>query len=179
MKTGAMTKSKLAEWIVQTAPSARLIPRELIATAKVPGGVELRLVRHGGDHIIMVDSQRADEQPPRRLGRSPRHHVVRAHARARRAASPDRRLRHGLHPARRPRHPAASRPRHRRRTRARNHRLGARPHGGASPPAASTTRASASSSGDVAAEIASAKGPLRRHPARRRQRPLGPRPRRQ
>jgi spermidine synthase len=30
-------------------------PRELIASAKVPGGVDLRLVRHGEDHIIMVD----------------------------------------------------------------------------------------------------------------------------
>ena len=33
-----------------------MIPRELIATAKVPGGVELRLMRHGDDHIIMVDN---------------------------------------------------------------------------------------------------------------------------
>lgn len=31
-------------------------PRELIATAKVPGGVELKLVRHGDDHMIMVDN---------------------------------------------------------------------------------------------------------------------------
>lgn len=31
-------------------------PRELIATAKVPGGVELRLIRHDNDHVIMVDS---------------------------------------------------------------------------------------------------------------------------
>jgi len=30
-------------------------PRELIGTATVPGGVELRLVRHGDDHMIMVD----------------------------------------------------------------------------------------------------------------------------
>lgn len=30
-------------------------PRELVATAKVPGGVELTLVRHGDDHMIMVD----------------------------------------------------------------------------------------------------------------------------
>lgn len=30
-------------------------PRELIATAKAPDGVELRLVRHGADHMIMVD----------------------------------------------------------------------------------------------------------------------------
>lgn len=45
----------------------RLIPRELIAAAKVPGGVELRLVRHGGDHIIMVD---ANELMSSRLGGS-------------------------------------------------------------------------------------------------------------
>lgn len=31
-------------------------PRELIGTAKAPGGVELRLFRHGEDHMIMVDS---------------------------------------------------------------------------------------------------------------------------
>ncbi len=31
-------------------------PRELIGTAKVPGGVELRLIRHGDDHVIMVDN---------------------------------------------------------------------------------------------------------------------------
>lgn len=33
-----------------------MIPRELIATARVPGGVELRLMRHGDDHMIMVDN---------------------------------------------------------------------------------------------------------------------------
>lgn len=33
-----------------------MTPRELIATAKVPGGVELRLVRHGDDHMIMIDN---------------------------------------------------------------------------------------------------------------------------
>jgi spermidine synthase len=31
-------------------------PREVIATAKVPGGAELRLVRHDGDHVIMLDA---------------------------------------------------------------------------------------------------------------------------
>lgn len=31
-------------------------PRELIGTAKVPGGVELRLIRHDDDYVIMVDS---------------------------------------------------------------------------------------------------------------------------
>jgi spermidine synthase len=30
-------------------------PRELIATAKVPGGVELRLFSHGEDYMIMLD----------------------------------------------------------------------------------------------------------------------------
>lgn len=32
-----------------------MIPRETLATATVPGGEELRLVRRGGDHIIMLD----------------------------------------------------------------------------------------------------------------------------
>ena len=33
-----------------------MIPRQLIATARVPGGIELRLVRHGDDHMIMADN---------------------------------------------------------------------------------------------------------------------------
>lgn len=32
-----------------------MIPRELIATAKIAGGVELRLIRHGADHMIELD----------------------------------------------------------------------------------------------------------------------------
>ncbi|MFN3725553.1 MAG: spermidine synthase [Allosphingosinicella sp.] len=32
-----------------------MIPRELVGTAEVPGGPPLRLVRHGGDFIIMLD----------------------------------------------------------------------------------------------------------------------------
>ena len=32
-----------------------MTPRELIDTAPVPGGAPLRLVRHGRDHIIMLD----------------------------------------------------------------------------------------------------------------------------
>jgi spermidine synthase len=32
-----------------------VIPREVIAVADVPGGPPLRLVRHGGDHIIMLE----------------------------------------------------------------------------------------------------------------------------
>lgn len=32
-----------------------MIPREVIAVADVPGGPPLRLVRHGGDHIIMLE----------------------------------------------------------------------------------------------------------------------------
>jgi len=42
-------------------------PRELIATAKVPGGVELRLIRHDNDHVIMVG---ANELMSSRLGGS-------------------------------------------------------------------------------------------------------------
>jgi spermidine synthase len=44
-----------------------MIPRELIGTAKVPGGVELKLIRHGEDHVIMVD---ANELMSSRLGGS-------------------------------------------------------------------------------------------------------------
>ena len=32
-----------------------MIPRELVGTAEVPGGPPLRLIRHGGDFIIMLD----------------------------------------------------------------------------------------------------------------------------
>lgn len=32
-----------------------MIPRELLATADVPGGPPLRLIRHGSDHIIMLE----------------------------------------------------------------------------------------------------------------------------
>jgi spermidine synthase len=42
-------------------------PRELIGTAKAPGGVELRLFRHDGDHVIMVG---ANELMNSRLGGS-------------------------------------------------------------------------------------------------------------
>ncbi len=31
-------------------------PREFVGAASVPGGVELRLFRHGDDHVIMVDN---------------------------------------------------------------------------------------------------------------------------
>lgn len=44
-----------------------MIPRELIGTSKVPGGVELKLIRHGEDHVIMVD---ANELMSSRLGGS-------------------------------------------------------------------------------------------------------------
>ncbi|MEP7210129.1 MAG: spermidine synthase [Alphaproteobacteria bacterium] len=42
-------------------------PRELIATAKTPGGVELRLIRHDNDYIIALD---ANELMNSRLGGS-------------------------------------------------------------------------------------------------------------
>lgn len=45
----------------------RMKPRELIATAKTPGGEELRLVRHDADHVIMVG---ANELMSSRLGGS-------------------------------------------------------------------------------------------------------------
>ena len=42
-------------------------PRELIATARVQGGVELRLIRHDDDYVIMLD---ANELMNSRLGGS-------------------------------------------------------------------------------------------------------------
>jgi spermidine synthase len=42
-------------------------PRELVATAKAPGGVELRLIRHDNDHVIMIG---ANELMNSRLGGS-------------------------------------------------------------------------------------------------------------
>ena len=42
-------------------------PRELIGTAKVPGGAELRLIRHDGDYVIMLN---ANELMNSRLGGS-------------------------------------------------------------------------------------------------------------
>lgn len=42
-------------------------PRELIATAQVPGGAQLRLIRHDGDHVIMLG---ANELMNSRLGGS-------------------------------------------------------------------------------------------------------------
>lgn len=42
-------------------------PREVIATAHAPGGVELRLVRHGEDHMIMIG---ANELMSSRVGGS-------------------------------------------------------------------------------------------------------------
>ncbi len=62
-----------------------MIPRELIGTAKVPGGVELRLVRHGDDHIIMVDN---NELMSSRVGGSEEALAVMAHQRLRKGISP-------------------------------------------------------------------------------------------
>ena len=42
-------------------------PRQLIATARVPGGAELRLIRHDDDYVIMID---ANELMNSRLGGS-------------------------------------------------------------------------------------------------------------
>jgi spermidine synthase len=53
-------------------------PRELVGTAKVPGGVELRLVRHGDDHIIMVDN---NELMSSRVGGSEEALALMAHQR--------------------------------------------------------------------------------------------------
>src|ERR1043165_8607636 len=39
----------------QEKDSTPMTPRELIDTAPVPGGQELRLYRRGGDHMIVLD----------------------------------------------------------------------------------------------------------------------------
>jgi spermidine synthase len=60
-------------------------PRELIATAKAPGGVELRLFRHDGDHVIMVG---ANELMNSRLGGSEEALAVMTCERLRKGAEP-------------------------------------------------------------------------------------------
>ena len=60
-------------------------PRELIATAKTPGGVELRLFRHDGDHVIMVG---ANELMNSRLGGSEEALAVMTCERLRKGAEP-------------------------------------------------------------------------------------------
>ncbi len=60
-------------------------PRELIGTAKAPGGVELRLIRHDGDHVIMVG---ANELMNSRLGGSEEALAVMTCERLRKGAEP-------------------------------------------------------------------------------------------
>lgn len=60
-------------------------PRELIATAKTPGGAELRLIRHDGDHVIMVG---ANELMNSRLGGSEEALAVMTCERLRKGADP-------------------------------------------------------------------------------------------
>ncbi len=60
-------------------------PRELIATAQTPGGVELRLIRHGEDHVIMVGS---NELMNSRLGGSEEALAVMTCERLRAGAAP-------------------------------------------------------------------------------------------
>jgi spermidine synthase len=60
-------------------------PRELIGTAKAPGGVELRLIRHDGDHVIMVG---ANELMNSRLGGSEEALAVMTCERLRKGADP-------------------------------------------------------------------------------------------
>ena len=45
-----------------------MIPRELIGAAKVPGGVELRLVRHGDDHLMACDRLKTNAAPHLLIG---------------------------------------------------------------------------------------------------------------
>jgi spermidine synthase len=60
-------------------------PRDLIGTAKAPGGVELRLIRHDGDHVIMVG---ANELMNSRLGGSEEALAVMTCERLRKGAEP-------------------------------------------------------------------------------------------
>jgi spermidine synthase len=60
-------------------------PRELIATARVPGGVELKLIRHDSDHVIMVDG---NELMNSRLGGSEEALAVMACERLRKGVEP-------------------------------------------------------------------------------------------
>ena len=60
-------------------------PRELIATAMTPGGAELRLIRHDGDHVIMVG---ANELMNSRLGGSEEALAVMTCERLRKGAEP-------------------------------------------------------------------------------------------
>ncbi|MDP3493845.1 MAG: MnmC family methyltransferase [Hyphomonadaceae bacterium] len=60
-------------------------PRELISTAKVPGGVELRLIRHDDDYVIMLD---ANELMNSRLGGSEEALAVMTCERLRKGADP-------------------------------------------------------------------------------------------
>jgi spermidine synthase len=60
-------------------------PRELIATASTPGGAELRLIRHDGDHVIMVG---ANELMNSRLGGSEEALAVMTCERLRKGAEP-------------------------------------------------------------------------------------------
>jgi spermidine synthase len=60
-------------------------PRELVGTARVPGGIELRLFRHGDDHVIMVDN---NELMSSRVGGSEEALAVMAHERLEANTSP-------------------------------------------------------------------------------------------
>lgn len=60
-------------------------PRELVGTAKVPGGDELRLFRHGDDHVIMVEN---NELMSSRVGGSEEALAVMAFDRLRKGIAP-------------------------------------------------------------------------------------------
>lgn len=60
-------------------------PRELVATAEAPGGVELRLIRHDDDYVIMVG---ANELMNSRLGGSEEALAVMTCERLRKGADP-------------------------------------------------------------------------------------------
>ena len=85
-----------------------MIARELLGTAQVPGGEELRLFSHGRDFMIVLD--RNELMSTRMRGSEEALATMTLERLGRAGAAPaDRRLRHGLHLARRARRAAAGR----------------------------------------------------------------------
>jgi hypothetical protein len=76
-----------------------MTPRELLATAQIPGGDEMRLYRRGTDHMILLE--RTELMSTRMSGSEEALATLTAERLG------QKRLRHGLHPSRRPEGPAS------------------------------------------------------------------------
>src|SRR3712207_2381698 len=105
-------------------------PRQLIGTAKIPGGEEFRLFQREADFMIVLDR---NELMNAHLSGSEAALAMMPSARLRAhcLASPDRRLWHGLHRARGPGGAHVRRPCDGCGNRARDHRQGTRTNGSA------------------------------------------------